>query len=95
MAILVQDVYNTPSGVTLQNFVVTTKGNIVKIEKIGTNSYRVVYEVYYYISETFYSESKPYVHKELKTIILSDCSNNIYQCIYDSVKSGYQNYQNI
>lgn len=95
MAILVHDVYTTPSGVQLQNFVITTKGNILKIEKLGENSYRVLYELYYYNSRAFYNENKPYVVKELKVLTLTDCSVNIYNCFYEAIKTHFQHYENI
>jgi hypothetical protein len=98
MAILVQDVYTTPSGVQLQNFVLTTKGNILKIEKTGSSaeaSYNVLYEIFYYVSQSFYNENKPCVLRELKVLSLDNCSVDIYKCIYDSLKLRFQNYQNI
>jgi hypothetical protein len=79
-------------GMNLTNFVITIKGR-VEIYKQSDNTYNCITYANYYSSEQAYLDGKvPFIKDKQIALILqaSDLSGNIFELVYNNIKSGYQ-----
>jgi len=100
MGILVADSKNF-FGLILQNWVMSVRGGCTRVSKIvnqeGEINYQILYDVYYWVSQTAYNESSAWVRSESRTVIAtpSQITGNIFDIIYDDLKAGYTGVTNI
>lgn len=100
MGILVGDSKNF-FGLILQNWVMSVKGGCTRISKIvnqeGEITYQILYDVYYWVSQTAYNESSPWLRSEARSLTASpsQIAGDIFALIYGDLAAGYTEVTNI
>lgn len=101
MGILVQDDRKFANGLTINNFVITIRGNIRMIEKIVCVDSSVVFKVHYvllyYANQAAYENNDEYLLQENGVLNLAteQISGSIFTLIYDNIKEFYNNCSDI
>ncbi len=80
------------NGLTLANFVISLRGDIIRLSKLPDSTYQVQYSMYYYATLTAYNNSASPLQDESGTIILTaeQLNGNIFTQIYGQLKAQYQ-----
>ena len=99
MGLLVADSKTFPNGLTLTNFVISLKGNIIEINKITAYDqnqnmvyiWDVSYRMFYYADQTAYTTKKEPIYQERGNLNLteSQLDSNIYTLIFNNLKANY------
>ena len=79
-------------GLNLSGFVITIKGRL-DIHKHNSNTYNCVTYANYYSSEQAYLDGKIPFIKDMQiglVIQQSELSGNVFEVMYNHIKSGYQ-----
>ena len=94
MGVLVADNLKFNIGLTLNNFVITIRGNLRMIEK-SWNSEGLIYKTYYrmlfYASQAAYESNDAWLQEQNDMLILTaeQIKGNIFTHIYDHIKTLY------
>lgn len=91
MAITVVQEKTFSNGLTLANFVISCRGNLLTFRKLDDGTYQIQYSIYYYATSAAYAAGAGPIQDEARTIILTaaNLNNNIFTHIYNNLKSIY------